>query len=91
MTFRRPDNWVPPWQDMATLCAHICASPRTVDAWVVQGILPPPYKRGGKLMWRWIEVDEYLARGSEGAAPDAQAERIRENVRRAQEEGRAGQ
>jgi hypothetical protein len=90
MTFRPPDNFVPPWQDLATLCAHICATPHTVNAWVVQGTLPPPRMRGGKQMWKWSEVDEYLTRGREAVAPDADAQRIRENVKRAQAEDRAG-
>lgn len=65
---------------MATLCAHICASPNTVDKWVSLGILPPPRKKGGKLMWRWAEVDAYLAR--EGTI-DVEADRIRDATRRA--------
>lgn len=73
----------PPWQDMATLCAHICASPNTVDRWVTDGLLPPPRKRGGKLMWKWSEVDEYMSRGKGG--PDAEADRIRDATRRAAE------
>lgn len=50
----------PPWMDSPTLAAHICVSAATVDNWVRQGILPPPRKRGGKLMWKWAEVDRYL-------------------------------
>src|SRR5262245_24334602 len=57
----------PPWMDTATLCAHICAAPNTVDNWVASGILPPPRKRGGKLMWKWAEVDQYLTNGADGA------------------------
>jgi predicted site-specific integrase-resolvase len=89
MTARTAPNFIPPWQDMATLCAHICASPNTVDKWVIEGILPPARRRGGKLMWKWTEVDEYLSSGT-GQTPDAQAERIRNASRRAAEEGRAG-
>lgn len=83
-------NYPPPWMDMTTLCAHICATARTVETWVVQGILPPPRKRGGKNMWKWAEVDEYLTRGREAMGPDAEAARITENVRRSQAEGRTG-
>lgn len=80
----------PPWQDMATLCAHISvASERTVDAWVTQGILPPPRKRGGKLMWKWSEVDELLSNGQAGRSPDTKADEIRNATRRAAE-SRAG-
>jgi len=76
----------PPWMDKATLCANICASDRTVDAWVEQGILPAPRKRGGKLMWRWAEVDERLTVG--GSSSDDLAERIRDASRRAAAEDR---
>lgn len=69
-------SFIPPWQDMSTLCAHICVAPNTVDKWVVEGILPPARKRGGKLMWKWTEVDAYLSNGG-GRSPDAEAERIR--------------
>jgi hypothetical protein len=53
-----------------------------VDAWVVQGILPPPVKRGGKLMWKWVDVDERLTNGT-SLSLDAEADRIRESTRRA--------
>jgi predicted site-specific integrase-resolvase len=85
----RPMSYPPPWMDMATLCEHICVSSPTVDKWVLEGILPPPRKRGGKLMWKWSEVDERLTNGS-GAGPDTLAERIRNGTRREAEEGRAG-
>jgi predicted DNA-binding transcriptional regulator AlpA len=75
----------PPWQDKATLCAHICVSDNTVDAWVAQGVLPPPVKRGGKLMWKWDQVDQWLTNGQVGKSPDAEAERIRDATRRALE------
>ena len=78
-------TYPPPWQDLATLCANICVSERTVDAWVADGILPPPRKRGGKLMWKWSEVDDRLTNGKPGASPDAKAEEIRNGTRRALE------
>jgi hypothetical protein len=47
----------PPWQDSVTLAAHISVSVSTLENWVASGILPPPRKRGGKLMWqRFIRV-----------------------------------
>lgn len=82
--------FIPPWQDKPTLCANISATDRTVDAWVDQGILPPPRKRGGKLMWKWSEVDAYLTNGKPGASPDAKADEIRNATRRAATESRAG-
>lgn len=75
----------PPWMDSPTLAAHICVSAATVDNWVRQGILPPPRKRGGKLMWKWAEVDRYLTDGSVGGSPDAEAEEIRNGTKRASE------
>lgn len=73
----------PLWMDMATLCTNICASERTVDAWVAQGFLPPPRKVGGKLMWKWSEVDDYLSNGGANRSPDAKADEIRNGTRRA--------
>lgn len=70
----------PPWMDGATLARHICVSSTTIDNWVAQGILPPPRKRGGKLMWKWQEVDERLTLGTEGQ-PETLAERIRNGTR----------
>jgi predicted site-specific integrase-resolvase len=84
------EQFIPPWQDMATLCRHICVSATTVDTWVAQGILPPPRKRGGKLMWKWSEVDEKLTLGDAGASPETAAERIRNGTRRAASESRTG-
>ena len=73
----------PPWQDISTLCAHICVSAPTVDAWMKQGILPPPRLRGGKRLWKWAEVEAWLDSGRDGVAmsgsPDAA--RITTNVR----------
>jgi hypothetical protein len=77
----------PPWQDAPTLCAHISCSPNTLDSWVAQGILPPPVKRGGKLMWKWEKVDAWLTNGPDAGSPDAEAERIRNGTRRAAEAG----
>ena len=80
MTEKKPEAHVPPWQDMATLCANICASRSTVDKWVLEGVIPAPRKRGGKLMWKWSEVDEML---SAGAQPlDAEAEDIKNGTKR---------
>lgn len=66
----------PPWQDVSTLCAHLCISEGTVDNWVRQGILPPARLRGGKRMWKWSEVDAMLDHGP-NETTDADAERIR--------------
>lgn len=77
----KPLPYPPPWQDMPTLCAHTCLTPPTVDAWVAKGILPPPRKRSGKLMWKWSEVDEKLSLGDVGGSPDGEAEGVRNGSR----------
>jgi hypothetical protein len=77
----------PPWQDIGALALHISACPNTVENWVAKGILPPPVKRGGKLMWRWTEVDAWLREGGQGKAP-TKATEIRDAVRREREAGR---
>jgi excisionase family DNA binding protein len=80
-----PPGFIPPWQDAPTLCAHISVSERTLDAWVHQGLLPPPRPRGGKRLWKWTEVEAYLEGRAEGvsASPDADAERIKNATREA--------
>lgn len=78
-------EFIPPWQDTPTLCKNICATPNTVTAWVSERILPPPRKRGGKLMWKWSEVDEWLTVGPPQGTSDPQADEIRNNVKRALE------
>jgi hypothetical protein len=80
----------PPWQDMDTLCEHICATPPTVEKWIVQGVLPAARKRGGKLMWKWSEVDEMLTNGKAAGSAGSDADRIRDDTRKALEENRAG-
>jgi predicted DNA-binding transcriptional regulator AlpA len=75
----------PLWVDMPTLCHLISCSSTTVETWAKQGILPPPRKRGGKLMWKWAEVDAYLTNGRPGGSPDQEADDVRESTRRALE------
>lgn len=76
----------PPWQDTVTLAAHLSISTETIPNWVAQGILPAPRKRGGKLMWKWAEVDEKLTLGKAGDI-DSAAERIRNGTRQEADEG----
>lgn len=77
-----PDRlpYPPPWQDTATLAAHLCISDRTVDRWVQEGILPAPRMRGGKRLWRWSEVETRLDRG------DGDADPVAERIRKATQE-----
>lgn len=81
-------TFIPPWQDITTLCEHICISKPTVEAWVKDGILPPARMRGGKRMWKWEEVDAWLTNGGESAGLDPEAERVRNGTKRAVERGR---
>lgn len=80
MTAKLYSDFIPPWQDMPTLCAHICATPNTVDTWVKAGLLPPPRRKRGKQMWFWPEVHEYLMR-TEVQSLDPEAEGIRNATR----------
>lgn len=80
-------SYPPPWQDTMTLARHICVSPSTIENWVAAGILPPPRKRGGKLMWKWSEVDAWLSEGNNGTV--GEATEIRDAVRREREADRA--
>lgn len=73
----------PPWQDATTLCAHLCISDRTLDAWVKAGTLPEGRMRGGKLMWKWEEVDRAMA-GETGIVPEQElAQRVYHGTRQA--------
>jgi hypothetical protein len=78
-----------PWVDTIHLAWHLCISPSTVDNWVAAGILPPPRKHGGKLMWKWSEVDDRLTTKHND---DIDATGMRDAVRREREadESRAG-
>lgn len=60
----------PPWQDAATLCAHLCIGTTTLDAWVRQGILPASKMIGGKRMWKWSDVEAKLE-ARNGTMPEA--------------------
>jgi predicted DNA-binding transcriptional regulator AlpA len=83
----KPLSYPPPWQDTMTLAQHICVSPSTIENWVAAGILPPPRKRGGKLMWKWSEVDTCLSEGNNSSENEATG--IRDAVRREREADRA--
>jgi predicted site-specific integrase-resolvase len=82
--FSEQPGFIPPWQDISTLCANICLSEATVDVWVKSGLLPPPRHRGGKRMWKWTEVESYLENGGSEVRMSAvsDVEQMRENTRR---------
>lgn len=72
----------PPWQDREVLGLSLGIIDNTIDNWVATGVLPPPRKRGHKLMWKWSEVDEWLTVGQPGKAPgNDKAEQIRHATR----------
>jgi hypothetical protein len=77
----------PPYQDLRTLAEHLCLGESTVEAWVKVGKLPPPVVNEGKRLWRWKEVDQYLARSRETGAPSDNLKRITEAGRAALAEG----
>jgi hypothetical protein len=72
---------IPPYQDISTLCKNLCIGATTVDAWVKQGILPPPKLRGGKRLWKWTEVERAL-----DGEPGDEMERIRNGAKEARAE-----
>jgi hypothetical protein len=78
-------DFIPPWQDISTLCANTCLCEATVETWIKKGLLPPGRLRGGKRMWKWSEVETYLERGGADVplSPDAEADRVRDATRRA--------
>jgi len=67
----------PPFQDLATLAEHICASERAIENWVKMGQFPPPKLQGGKRLWRWKDVERHLAEPAD-ATPTAASDKARE-------------
>ena len=59
----------PPWQDMATLCAHICLSPCDVREMIKNGELPAPERQSPKgPLWRWSQVYRMMSDGLAGSS-----------------------
>jgi hypothetical protein len=81
---RLPPNHVPAWVDKARLCVETCASTDTVEEWVRRDILSAGQKRGGKLLWRWADVDKWLQQGGANGqeVADLDAEGMRAATRR---------
>jgi hypothetical protein len=79
------DQFIPPFQDLATLARHTCLSERTIENHVVMGIFPAPRMQGRKRLWSWKEVERHLAGVDTGehAKPVDLVERIRNGTRRA--------
>lgn len=80
-------NHIPPWQDTATLAYNLSIHPNTVDNWVKSGDLPPPRRRGGKLMWKWSEVDAWMTDGGPDT-PGTRSGSITDGVRSEREADR---
>ena len=70
----------PPWQDMATLSAHICLSADTISKLIRERGFPKPCLRAGKQLWNFRNVDSWLADN-----PDIVSD-LAEKVRRATRE-----
>lgn len=76
----------PPYQDLATLAAHLCLGERTVERWVQQGKLPQPCTaQGDKRLWRWKDVEKHLAARRQASAPSDDITKITEGARAALE------
>lgn len=56
---------IPPWQDMKTLCWHICMTEEEVWRMVETGELPKPERTKPKNLWRWSQVDRMLMGGAD--------------------------
>jgi predicted DNA-binding transcriptional regulator AlpA len=77
----KPLQYPPPFQDTVTLAAHLSISTSTVENWVQQGHLPPPVRCGGKLMWEWSEVCDWIRNKRDNAVP-TDARSMRDAVKR---------
>lgn len=78
----------PPWQDAPTLAQHLSISLHTIENWVAAGWLPPGRQRGGKVMWKWSEVDDLMTNGKDNVLP-IDAGGMRNAVKREREADRA--
>ena len=74
-------TYPPPFQDIATLAQHLSICESTVENWVRLGYLPPPRKVGGKRLWHWKKVVEWLDRPQDD--PVDELERIRNATKKA--------
>lgn len=83
MSTRLP--YPPPFQDLATLAAHLCTGESTIENWVRLGLFPAPRKIGGKRLWQWKEVERHLAATGEpvAASLSQQVEAIRDATKAA--------
>jgi hypothetical protein len=82
-------HYPPPFQDLATLAQHVCCGESTIENWVKLGLFPPPKKKiGGKRLWRWKDVEAYLAGDDDSVQSSTDlAQRITDATRRATAKG----
>lgn len=87
--FRDAVTDMPAYVDIARLRHHLCICDRTVDAWLKEGLLPPPRVIKGKRLWKWAEVERRLDGGASTvpSSPDEQADRIRNATKAALQGG----
>jgi hypothetical protein len=80
-----PSNHIPAWVDKDRLAVEISGTPKTVDNWVRQGLLPPGERRGGKTLWQWRMVELWLERGGNPGqgSLDPDADAVMEATKRA--------
>lgn len=77
-------NHIPPWQDAPTLAYNLSISLHTIENWVAARIIPPGRHRGGKVMWKWAEVDAWMTDGSPDV-PGARPGSMKDAVKRERE------
>jgi predicted DNA-binding transcriptional regulator AlpA len=71
---------MPPWVDVETLVWATCSTKTSIENYVEQGKLPPPRKLGGKRIWRWAEVEDWLNNGPPSAKLSDLTERVKREL-----------
>lgn len=65
---QRP-GFIPPYQDLETLAAHVCMGTSTIEDHIRRGMFPPHSKmQGGKKFWSWKIVERHMD-GEDKEAP----------------------
>lgn len=79
------NGFIPPFMSLAVLAEHICAGESTIEHWIKLGQFPGPSRKvGGLRLWRWKEVEKFLAVKPDAlASPDAEGQRIYDATRAA--------
>ena len=74
---------VPEFVDKSRLCFETCMGETTIDRHVETGLLPRPIKLGGKLVWEWSEVRDWIKNGNPETREISLEDRVREQSRQA--------